>query len=240
MTTKRGRIIFGDFMITEKEDVLFHQLSHELKNPLAVCKGYLEMIPSSEEKQKEKYYSIIKEEVNRSIGILNSYTKNQFLELELDIINIKELLQEAADLLNPLYKENHSKIILKKIDNHYLVGDYKKLKQVLINLLKNAYEARNQEELIVVMEIESNDQTNKIIITDNGFGMSQDILNNINKEYFTTKKEGTGLGIPYCQKIINLHNGRIDYDSKETLGTKIVITLPKEKSPKTFNSNSYY
>lgn len=225
-------------MITEKTEVAFHQLSHELKNPLTVCKGYLEMIPSSEEHQKEKYYDIIKEEINRSLGILNSYSKHPFLEL--DIINIKELIQETVDLLNPLYKNNNSKIILRNIYNHFLIGDYQKLKQVLINILKNAYEARCQEELIVVIELESDDLSNRIIITDNGCGMQQEILKNIKKEYYTTKKEGNGLGIPYCQKIIELHKGRLDYYSKKELGTKIVITLPKEKSPKTFNNSSCY
>ena len=225
-------------MITEKEEVAFHQLSHELKNPLTVCKGYLEMIPSSEECQKKEYYGIIKDEINRSLNILNSYSKNPFLEL--DIINIKELIQETVDLLNPLYKNNNSKILLRNIYNHYLVGDYQKLKQVLINLLKNAYEARCQEELIVVIELESDDLSNRMIITDNGCGMNQEVLKNIKNDYYTTKIEGNGLGIPYCQKIIELHKGRLDYYSQRELGTKIVITLPKEKSPKTFSNSSCY
>lgn len=225
-------------MITEKEEVAFHQLSHELKNPLTVCKGYLEMIPSSEERQKKEYYGIIKDEINRSLNILNSYSKNPFLEL--DIINIKELIQETVDLLNPLYKNNNSKILLRNIYNHYLVGDYQKLKQVLINLLKNAYEARCQEELIVVIELESDDLSNRMIITDNGCGMNQEVLKNIKNDYYTTKIEGNGLGIPYCQKIIELHKGRLDYYSQRKLGTKIVITLPKEKSPKTFSNSSCY
>ena len=77
-------------------------------------------------------------------------------------------------------------------------------------------------------------------IVDNGIGISREVFNNIFKDFFTTKKYGTGLGISFIKEIIKMHGGSVKYTSEENLGTKVIVLLPKEKSPKTFNNSNYY
>ena len=108
-------------------------------------------------------------------------------------------------------------------------GDYNKLKQVFINLLKNAYEARSNEKLLIDIRVLSYSNYYQIWIVDNGIGMNQEELGKIKEEYYTTKEYGTGLGISYCDEIIMRHRGNLFYQSKKGLGTRIIITLPKKK-----------
>ena len=102
-----------------------------------------------------------------------------------------------------------------------------RLKQVFINILKNSYESRSQKDLIVNIKIKEEENTYKIYVQDNGKGMSQETLNNICKDFFTTKEYGTGIGIPYVKQIVELHGGTIEYKSKENKGTTVIIRLPK-------------
>ena len=224
-------ISHGDKM-NNKDTV--NKLLHEIKNPLAVCNGYLEMIPNVEEKQKDKYFKIIKSEIERSLSIISDYSKNKLLEIEKEELDLTMLYEDIKDTLNSLFTGNNSEIILLDNDELYLQGDYNKLKQVFINILKNAYEAKNDNKLLVVIKTLITKDDYQISIIDNGIGMTHDELETIGEEYFTTKTYGTGLGVSYIKKIIKLHGGKIVYRSRKNIGTEVLISLPKEKSQKTF------
>ena len=209
------------------EDInYFNKFAHEVKNPLTVCNGYLDMIMECNEKDRETYLKIVKDEIKRSLNIINNY-KN-LLVLDKRNFNLYDLLLEIKNSFENLY---NSKIILISDNNLNFYGDYSKLKQVFLNIIKNSYESKSNNKLVIVIEVLKEDDYYKICITDNGIGMIEEILKNIDKDYFTTKKNGTGLGISYIKDIIRLHNGSIEYYSKEDLGTKVEIKL---KSPKDF------
>ena len=223
--------------IEEKE---FHKFTHEVKNPLAICSGYLEMISREKGSLEEKYLHIIEEELKRSINIINDYSQNKFVNLTIEEFDLTYLLEEVRDLLSSYFIEHDSKILFMEDDEYYIQADYNKLKQVFVNILKNAYEARDNNKLIVVIKIVSFMNYYQIWIIDNGIGMNQKELGKIKNEYYTTKEYGTGLGISYCDEVILKHQGNLFYQSKKNLGTRIIITLPKKKSPKTFSNNNCY
>lgn len=197
----------------------FNKFTHEIKNPLTVCNGYLDMILKCNDKDRETYLEIVRDELKRSINIINNY--NNFFNLNKINFNLNDLFNDINSIINKLY--NCKIIVLGNTKLDYY-GDYDKLKQVFINIIKNSYEANTN---IVVINIRNYKNYYKISIIDNGIGMNNSVLNNIYKEYYTTKVNGTGLGIPYILNIINLHNGKIKYYSKKGLGTKVVIILPK-------------
>ena len=210
----------------KKIDVV-NKLVHELKNPLAVCNGYLEMIPNSDHETKEKYFKIIKEEIERSLSIISDYSKNKLLTIEKEEIDLTILYEDIKNTLNSLFENNNSEIILLDDDELYLKGDYNKLKQVFINILKNAYESKTNKKLLVVIKTLITKNNYNIEIIDNGTGMTQEELENIEEEYYTTKSYGTGLGVPYIKKIVELHGGNVLYKSEKNIGTKVLISLPK-------------
>lgn len=195
----------------------FNKFTHEIKNPLTVCNGYLEMILKCNDKDKETYIEIVRNEIKRSLNIINDY--NNFFNINKSNFNLYDLLIEIKNNYKDLY---NSKIII--IGNNKLkyYGDYNKLKQVFINIIKNSFEANSN---LIVIKVDENKSTYKISIFDNGIGIKN--IDDIYKEYYTTKEYGTGLGIPYIKEIIELHKGTINYYSEENIGTKVEIILPK-------------
>lgn len=203
------------------------KLNHELKNPLAVCNGYLQMFEIATEQERQKYLGIIKDEIKRSLTIINDFSSlGKIKELEKEELDLCLLLEDVKEILMPLYK-NVDGVINIPDDEIYLNGDYNRLKQVFINILKNSYESKSKRDLIVDIKIKEEQNLNKIYIQDNGKGMSQETLKNIYDEFFTTKEYGTGIGIPYIKQIVELHGGTIEYKSKENKGTTVIMTLPK-------------
>ena len=222
------------------QEVEFHKFTHEIKNPLTICNGYLEMLSKERDFSKEKYLQIIQKEIHRSLNIIDDYKQNKFVTLTMEEFDLSYLLRDVKETLDSFFLSHHSKIIFWEEEEHYFVGDYQKLKQVFLNLLKNSYEAKTKENLLIVIRILPYPTYYQVWITDNGMGMSPEELENIKKEYYTTKEYGTGLGTNYCDEIIMRHGGNLHYLSHKNLGTKVIITLPKKKSPKTFNSNNNY
>ena len=205
----------------------FNKFTHEIKNPLTVCNGYLDMMLKCDEKDIEKYLKIVKEEIKRSLDIIKDYSNNKFLDINKDKFKLDELFIDIKNNLSNLYKENDSEIVIISNNNLNYYGDYSKLKQVFINLIKNSYESKSNNKLIITIKIEDIKNNYKISIIDNGIGISKNNLKYIFNDYYTTKEEGNGLGISYAKEIIKLHNGSIKYYSEEKKGTTVEVILPK-------------
>lgn len=200
------------------EDInYFNKFTHELKNPLTVCNGYLDMMLKCNEEDKFTYIQIVKDEIKRSLNIINDY--NNILNITKSNFNLYDLLLETKNNLEKLYNCKIEIISNNKLDYY---GDYSKLKQVFLNIIKNSYEANSN---LIVIKIDEDKSIYKISIFDNGIGIKN--IDDIYKEYYTTKENGTGLGIPYIKEIIELHRGSINYYSKENIGTRVEMILPK-------------
>ena len=205
----------------------FNKFAHEIKNPLAVCNGYVDILMKCNDKDRKIYLQIIKDEIKRSLKIINDYSNNNIDKIDKEELDLTILYEDINNTLNNLLVKNNSEIIFLDDDELYLNADYNKLKQVFINILKNSYEAKSNNKLIIVVKTNELDDHYEISITDNGIGMSKEELDNIEEEYYTTKSYGTGLGVPYIKKIIELHGGDVEYLSKKDIGTKVLIKLPK-------------
>ena len=208
------------------------KLNHELKNPLAVCNGYLEMFPEASKKDQDKYIEIMQNEIKRSLTIINDFSSlGKIKNIEVEEIDICYLLEEIKEILEPLFKKNKAKIEIPD-DEIYVEGDYNRLKQVFINLFKNSLESKRKEDLVVNVKIKEDNNNCIISMKDNGNGMSKETLEKIYNDFFTTKETGTGIRIPYIKEIIELHHGTLTYKSIENRGTTVLITLPKKQEKK--------
>ena len=216
----------------EKEKVLrtsLFKMTHEIKNPIAVCKGYLDMLDLNDKRKVEKYIPIIKGEIERTLTLMDDYLEYTKVKINKEIVDIYMLLEEVIASLNLFFKENN--IILKMNlpdDELYLNVDYNRIKQVLVNILKNSHEAFDPKKGKMIIKIETKvlKKYFQIIVTDNGIGMDQETLHNIMDLFFTTKRNGTGLGTSLSKEIIELHGGSIKYLSELNVGTKVIISLP--------------
>ena len=233
----------GAVPITFKEELLkaqklstaIYKLTHELKNPLSVCNGYLEMMEYCDDRKRDKYLSIITEEIRRSIHIINDYSEfGKIKKLEKEVFDFSFLMEEVSEKLRDLFKTKQAKIIYNYQQEHFLYGDYRRIEQVMINLLKNSFESRNKDCLWVKVIVKEYQTKTIISVQDNGKGMNDKELNQLRKEFYTTKKHGTGLGIPFCEEIMSLHAGNLHIYSKEGMGTRISLSFPKQKKSEDF------
>ncbi len=205
------------------------KLTHEIKNPLSVCKGYLDMLDINNQTKLNKYIPIVKQEINRSLNIMNDFLEYSKIKIKKEIIDISVLLDDVYDSFKILNKSHHIKLKYnEKDDEMYINGDYDRLKQVLLNLLKNSQEAIVDKGIIT---IDSKIKDNKyvIIVEDNGVGMDKETLKQIKNLFYTTKKCGSGIGVSLSQEIIRAHGGTLNYFSKLNQGTKVEVELPSQK-----------
>jgi len=201
------------------------KITHEIKNPIAVCKGYLDMLNTKDTNQVERYVPILKSEIDRLLSLLQDFLLINKSNLDLDVMDMNMLVEETIDKLKPLLDENNIKLDLNLIDDEiYINGDFNRLSQVLINIIKNSIESINKKGKIT---IKSSIKNNKcyISIKDNGCGMSKEILDKIKEPFFTTKKRGSGLGVALIYEIIEAHGAKINYDSEYGKGTKVDLVF---------------
>lgn len=216
------------------------KLTHELKNPIAVCNGYLQMLNLEDKEKAERYFNIIRSEISRSLTVINDFSTYQKLKkVDKEEMDINYLLEEINDTLSPLFKKNNATLEINTKEDVYICADYNKLKQVFINLLKNTLEAKKKNRFLkVIITIREFKYKIRIRIKDNGIGMDKYTLNHIYDIFYTTKQDGTGIGTNYSKEVIELHQGTIKYKSIVNKGTEVVIELPKEKSLATFSNKN--
>ena len=210
-----------DYMETEKS---IFKITHEIKNPIAVCKGYLDMLDVHDEDKVSRYIPIIRNEIDRTLTLMDDFMSIKNIHIQKDILDLYLLIEDVYDVMLPVLKQHKVKLIIPNYqDELYMMGDYDRLKQVLINLIKNAYEAKATK-----IEIRTFCFSNrvKIEVIDNGEGISKENLKKVGEMFYSTKPKGTGIGVNLSKEIIGLHKGYMRYHSNEKRGTSVIIILP--------------
>ncbi len=202
------------------------KITHEIKNPLAVIKGYLSMFDVNNKEKSTKYIKIIKSEVNRSLNLLSDFMEFTKIKINTSNVIFNDLMDDIKEVLIPFFNAKNVKYNFNIEANIEINIDYNRIKQVLINVIKNAVEACPNNMGLVSTTIFKDKDYLYIFVKDNGSGMDKDTLDNILVPFFTTKENGTGLGVSLSKEIILSHKGEISYDSILGKGTTCKITLP--------------
>jgi len=209
-------------------------LVHEIKNPLSTLNINFQLLKEdiqsmTGENSKKAYLKIqaLQKEVQRLEEILNDFLRfASGQKLELGNYDINEILDEVVDFVTPRIKQKNI-LILKNYDTYLspCKVDSNLIKQAILNILINAEQAmENGGELMI--RTSRNKKYIQIDVTDTGSGISKDIIDKIFQVYFSTKKTGTGLGLPTTKRIIEEHKGTISVQSEEGKGTSFSIKLP--------------
>ncbi len=200
-------------------------IAHEVRNPLTVVKGFLQLMEGEDERHKH-YYPLILSELGRAENIISDYlnfAKPEFKKIE--TFPLPLLVMELSILLNPYALKEGISLTHTIESDAVITTDRNQLKQALINILKNAVEATPKEGRVTIKLIEEDDSV-KIIVRDTGKGMTKEQLARVGSLFFSTKEQGTGLGTMVSTRIIESMGGKVDYTSKLGKGTKVSITLP--------------
>jgi len=206
------------------DDNMIFQIAHEVKNPISVCKGYLDMLDVKDKNKVNKYIPIVKSEMNRALTIMDDFLSLKRLTINKDIMDLSLLLEDISATMDSILGNNDTVLDIDISDEEIIMeADYDRLKQVLINLIKNSYEA-NSKNIEITTRIKKDKV--EIVVIDDGDGISNKDIKKIGTVFYTTKVKGTGIGVSMSKEIVKLHNGTIKYDSKVGEGTKVVLTLP--------------
>ncbi|WAH36223.1 PAS domain-containing sensor histidine kinase [Alicyclobacillus dauci] len=203
-------------------------MAHEIRNPLTTLKGFLDLIRTIEsEEKREEYYRIMDgsiKQIELISGEMLALAKPQVKCLaERDVTDI---LRTVVQLLN-------AEAILHDVEIHIeapyrpikIICDENQIKQVFVNITKNAIESMPSGGRLTITMGEQ-DQLVTITFTDTGCGISNDRIRKLGEPFYTTKEKGTGLGLMVSNKILADHHGHMSFESEVGKGTKVTVTLP--------------
>lgn len=202
------------------------KITHEIKNPLTVVNGYLSMFDVTDIEKSKRYISILKNEVNRTLNLLSDFMEFTKIKIVKKECNFNDLISDVKEVLIPFFvKKNVSYSFC--VQNNIIVNmDYNRIKQVIINVIKNAVEACRESNGMVTTTAFTEEDYLIIVVKDNGIGMDKFVLDNILVPFYTTKDNGTGLGVSLSKEILEAHGGTINYDSVKEKYTTCKITIP--------------
>ncbi|MET3698240.1 two-component system sporulation sensor kinase B [Bacillus oleivorans] len=201
-------------------------IAHEVRNPLTVVKGFLQLLEQEETGKKREYLILVLNELGRAEVILNDYLNFAKPKLEnISEVELHDVLIKVTQLLEPLANKDGVTLQFASEEKFILKTDRYQLKQALINIIKNAIEATPAGGFVTVTAT-GNDNQVRLVIKDTGKGMSKEQLEHLGTVFYTTKDKGTGLGTMVSIRIIEAMKGKIEYSSKVGMGTQVTITLP--------------
>ena len=216
------------------------KIAHEIKNPLTPIQLIIDSLKNKytallDEDNKKSFNDKVKT-INKQVKLIEQLVNefSDFARMPKPIfkkLDLYKLINETIKLMK--INDDSIKINFKSSDNIFIKADNEQINRVFINLIKNSMESLNEkyqnssnfDKKINIEIFEINDYI-EISIIDNGTGFKNKNLSDITKPYFTTKKNGSGLGLSIVVKIINDHNGIIDFVDYNK-GAKIKLTFPK-------------
>lgn len=217
----------------EKIEMVNHlasSISHEVRNPLTVVKGFLQLMKDSNlsEEKRNEFLSISINEIDRANKIIGDYLAFAKPSQEQQTyLNIKEELSVIVEVIIPLANMNSVSVEIEEIDSDlWVLGEKQLLQQCLLNITKNCVEAMPSGG---TLSITAKKEKNKLHLTisDTGIGMTEEQLKRIGEPYFSTKGEnGTGLGMMTSFQIIHSMNGTIKIASELNKGSTFTIRIP--------------
>lgn len=189
-------------------------LAHEIKNPLAIANGYLQM---SNNENFMKYKEFIKNNIEEALMVLDNYLEYNKLSIEFEVMDLILLLEEVINNYASLYEIDIDLITV--YDELYISGDFIKLKQVFNNIIKNSIEAKSKN-IKIYLKMRNGEVLIRVV--DDGDG-----INNFdNLDGYSSKVNGHGIGVVIAKKVIACHEGTINYENNDEGGCSVFINLP--------------
>lgn len=200
-------------------------IAHEIRNPLTSLKGFLQLLQAGV-RHKDEYYKIMKDEIEKMEAITSELlfmakplTNNMKKEY------VEKMIRDVAVLLQSEARLKNISIKIEEPITETIYCDSSQIKQVLINLVKNAIEAMEQPGEITLF-VHSNEERVIINVKDEGVGIPKDIIDQLGSPFFTTKKEGTGLGLNITKEILKLHGGSLSFSKNADKGSTFQLIFP--------------
>ncbi|MCC2344474.1 PAS domain S-box protein [Bacillus anthracis] len=203
-------------------------MAHEINNPLTAMKGFMQLLKSTENQNNQGYINIVSSEIERIESITTEFmavAKPQMVKIQPNDISV--LMDQVLMLLQPQAMMNNIKFRIDLNPGIPLIScEGNQLKQVFVNILKNAIESMPMGgEILIQLNILDNNQLS-ICFIDQGCGIPKERIPYLGEPFYSIKEEGIGLGLMICYKIIETHKGKVFIESEVNKGTIVEVTLP--------------
>jgi len=198
-------------------------IGHEMRNPMTSVRGFLQMFMNDRSLTPyHEYFNLMIEELDRANQIISEFlslAKNKTVNLEPS--NLKLIIVALSPLIavDAIKQDKHLVLDLKEIPD--LLLDEKEIRQLIFNLVLNGLEAMTAGKTITIKTYAKGDDV-FLEVADQGSGIKPEIMDKIDTPFFTTKENGTGLGLPVCHSIAMRHNATIDVKTSSK-GTSFTI-----------------
>lgn len=219
----------------EKLELVSHlaaSISHEVRNPLTVTRGFLQILEKEEfsQEKKKEYFSLAKSELDRAEGIIRDYlTFAKPYPHKSEKLMLREEIHHILEIINPLANMN-SVTINTELAEGFIWGEAQLFHQCILNILKNGIEAMELKGGTLRIETKEVGNLIQLTISDTGIGMSKDQIARLGEPYFSTRgKNGTGLGMMVVYSIVNSMKGRIHVSSQVDRGTTFELSFPSAR-----------
>lgn len=198
-------------------------IAHEIRNPMTTVKGFLQLLSKKKEYECHgDYFSIMVSELDRATSLIAEFLS---LAKNKPVDSTKQNLNFVIESLFPLIQahatidEKYVKLELGKIEN--VLADGKEIRQLILNLVRNGFEAMSLGGILTIKTYMMNN-TVALDIQDQGKGIDFNLIDKIGTPFFTTKDNGTGLGLATCYSIIARHNASMNFNTG-TSGTTFKV-----------------
>ncbi|HAJ32895.1 MAG TPA: hypothetical protein DCK79_05940 [Candidatus Atribacteria bacterium] len=211
-------------------------IAHEIRNPLSSIRGLAQFVYNSFSKtdeRKEDLNTIIQEvdRLNKLVAQILDYAKVK--ELNLTYFSLNDLINKIVELFRLEIKDKQIEFCLElSPDISQIKADEDQVRQILMNVIINAIQAipkKGEIKIKTEKGLLRGELAIKLIIEDSGIGIPEKDFNQIFDPFFSTKEQGSGLGLSIVYKLVEGHQGEIKVESKEGKGTKIIIFLPQKR-----------
>lgn len=216
-------------------------VSHELKTPLTVIKGFGEMFGSGMIKDPEdiqKYGNMIQHESQRLLFLMNDIIRlseiEEHIEKNMQPVELSRVVSECTELVKEKYNSGDIEINIIKSENICISGNESYIRELIINLIDNAVKYNNPGGWVHI-SVSLKDDEAYVSVVDNGIGIPKSSQNRIFERFYRVDKsrskerEGTGLGLSIVKHIMEYHKGRIELESALNKGTKITVYFPRSE-----------
>lgn len=222
----------NEIQFSEKMEMISQlaaSVAHEVRNPLQVTRGFIQLMSDNDISKDKMYYSMAMEELDRASYIITDFLSFAKPESE-DIVklHVSHEFIHIQGILIPMANLKGGTISVDIPKGLYIIGNSSKLKQAFINIIKNSIEAMKGEGIINIWGYHKRGHV-YIHVKDNGEGMDEEALKRLGEAYYTNKEQGTGLGLLVTFRIIESMQGTLTYKSKKGEGTEAIIKIPSAK-----------
>lgn len=207
-------------------------VAHEIRNPVTTLKGFTQLLKVTADKDTMRYLNVIEDEIERMEDILGEMlTLSKPPKVKKKSLSLRSLLESIVQVIGPKAIMENIKVVQKdSFDGIPLImGDEGRLKQLFLNLLKNGLESMQPGGRLTVYLQRCGENEVNVIIKDTGKGIKEHNLQQIFMPYFTTRQDGTGLGMPFVLQAVENHGGTISVSSEVEVGTSFILTFPVVK-----------